>query len=110
MAASAGKTPNGVRVNNVYTPPPLRGRGYASACVAHLSQELLDEVNKELKNGRLRISKEKVAGSGGFVLEEEKTRTQVTWEVLIGQARRELEPELSKKLFADQQDKAKNRW
>jgi predicted GNAT family acetyltransferase len=42
MASSAGRTPNGVRVNNVYTPPRLRGRGYATACVAGLSQELLD--------------------------------------------------------------------
>jgi uncharacterized protein len=26
----------------VYTPPELRGRGYASACVAALTQQLLD--------------------------------------------------------------------
>jgi len=45
MAAWAGKTPNGVRVNFVYTPPEMRGRGYASACVAALSQRLLDEGN-----------------------------------------------------------------
>jgi V/A-type H+-transporting ATPase subunit E len=74
----------------------------------NLSQELLDNLNKKLKNGKLKLSKEKVAGSGGFVLEEEKTRTRVTWEVLLSQARRELEPELSKKLFADRQDKPKN--
>ena len=42
MAASAGPTPNGIRVNLVYTPPGLRGRGYASACVAAVSQHLLD--------------------------------------------------------------------
>jgi predicted GNAT family acetyltransferase len=41
MAAWAGPTPNGVRVNLVYTPPSLRGRGYASACVAALSASLL---------------------------------------------------------------------
>jgi predicted GNAT family acetyltransferase len=46
MAAWAGKTPNGVRVNFVYTPPESRGRGYASACVAALSQRLLDEGNE----------------------------------------------------------------
>lgn len=45
MAAWTGKTPNGVRVNFVYTPPELRGRGYASACVAALSQRLLDQGN-----------------------------------------------------------------
>ena len=40
-AAWAGPTPNGVRINAVYTPPPLRGRGYASNCVAQLTQQLL---------------------------------------------------------------------
>lgn len=43
MAGHSGPTPNGVRVNAVYTPPGSRGRGYASACVAALSQKLLDE-------------------------------------------------------------------
>ena len=43
MAAWAGRTSRGVRVNFVYTPPEHRHRGYASACVADLSQRLLDE-------------------------------------------------------------------
>ncbi|WP_324718147.1 GNAT family N-acetyltransferase [Carboxydochorda subterranea] len=42
MAAFTGPTPNGIRVQAVYTPPELRRRGYASACVAALSQWLLD--------------------------------------------------------------------
>lgn len=42
MAAWTGRTPNGVRVNYVYTPPSLRGRGYATACVAQLSRLLLE--------------------------------------------------------------------
>ena len=37
-----GPTPNGIRIGPVYTPPELRGRGYASACVAGVSQALLD--------------------------------------------------------------------
>ena len=45
MAAWTGKTPNGVRVNLVYTPPALRGRGLASATVAALTQSLLDQGN-----------------------------------------------------------------
>jgi len=45
MAAWTGKTPNGVRVNMVFTPEELRGQGYASACVAALSQQLLDDGN-----------------------------------------------------------------
>jgi hypothetical protein len=46
MAAWTGKTPNGVRLNLVYTPKALRGRGYATAAVAALSQRLLDAGNQ----------------------------------------------------------------
>ena len=35
-------TPSGIRIGPVYTPPELRGRGYASALVAAVSQERLD--------------------------------------------------------------------
>jgi predicted GNAT family acetyltransferase len=41
MAAEGGRTPNGSRVGWVFTPPESRGRGYASACVATLSEHLL---------------------------------------------------------------------
>jgi uncharacterized protein len=41
MAAQGSRTPSGAGINLVYTPPPLRGRGYASACVAALSAHLL---------------------------------------------------------------------
>jgi uncharacterized protein len=37
-----GPTPNGIRIGPVYTPPEHRGRGYATALVAALSQTLLD--------------------------------------------------------------------
>lgn len=43
MASCDGPTPHGIRINFVYTPPKHRARGYASACVADLSQRLLDE-------------------------------------------------------------------
>ena len=46
MAGFSGPTPNGIRIGRVYTPPELRGRGYASACVAALSQHLLDSGRK----------------------------------------------------------------
>jgi predicted GNAT family acetyltransferase len=36
------KLRNGVAIGLVYTPPELRGRGYASNCVASLSQHMLD--------------------------------------------------------------------
>lgn len=42
FAAYGSPTPNGMRVGPVYTPPDARGHGYASACVATLSQMLLD--------------------------------------------------------------------
>ncbi|HEX7051905.1 MAG TPA: GNAT family N-acetyltransferase [Longimicrobiales bacterium] len=42
MAVEAARTPNGARIGFVYTPPQWRGRGYASACVAELSQRILD--------------------------------------------------------------------
>jgi len=43
MAFTSGSTPNGIRVSGVYTPPGHRGKGYASANVAALSQHCLDE-------------------------------------------------------------------
>ncbi|MCJ7717672.1 MAG: GNAT family N-acetyltransferase [Anaerolineales bacterium] len=42
MAGYAGPTTNGIRVGAVYTPPVQRKKGYASACVAGLSQHLMD--------------------------------------------------------------------
>ncbi|MEN9518228.1 MAG: hypothetical protein RLZZ381_816, partial [Cyanobacteriota bacterium] len=46
MAGCSGSTPNGIRINPVYTPPEYRRQGYASSCVAALSQTLLDLGNK----------------------------------------------------------------
>jgi uncharacterized protein len=46
LAAFGGKTANGARVSLVYTPPPLRGRGYATAAVAALTRLLLNEGNR----------------------------------------------------------------
>ena len=42
MAACSGATPNGIRINAVYTPPEYRGRGYATSCVAQISRQLRD--------------------------------------------------------------------
>ena len=41
-AATNRSTPHGVCIGVVYTPPPFRGRGYATSCVAALSQQILD--------------------------------------------------------------------
>jgi len=42
LSGWGGPTPNGIRIGPVYTPPDLRGRGYATSLVAELSQALLD--------------------------------------------------------------------
>jgi uncharacterized protein len=42
LSGWGGPTPNGIRIGPVYTPPGLRGRGYATSLVAELSQALLD--------------------------------------------------------------------
>jgi len=42
MAAAQRPLPHGIAISRVYTPPEYRGHGYASACVAELSQRQLD--------------------------------------------------------------------
>ncbi len=42
IAMKTRPTRNGISVSLVYTPPELRGRGYASACVGELSRLLLE--------------------------------------------------------------------
>jgi uncharacterized protein len=41
MAAAMAPSATGIRVNLVYTPPTMRRRGYAAACVAELSRRQL---------------------------------------------------------------------
>jgi len=43
MAVAKGATRGGIRVGYVYTPPEHRRKGYASALVAQLSQQMLNE-------------------------------------------------------------------
>jgi GNAT superfamily N-acetyltransferase len=43
QTAIIGTTPNGARIGAVYTPEPLRRRGYATALVAGVSQRALDD-------------------------------------------------------------------
>ena len=42
LAGFGSRTPNGIRVGPVYTPPESRGRGYASALVAGMTATLLE--------------------------------------------------------------------
>jgi predicted GNAT family acetyltransferase len=46
MAKRTRPTKNGVVINLVYTPPLYRGQGYATSCVASLSQNLIDNGYK----------------------------------------------------------------
>jgi len=41
LAGVPGRTPSGARIGPVYTPPPLRGRGYAEALVAAVCASVL---------------------------------------------------------------------
>jgi predicted GNAT family acetyltransferase len=41
LAGYGGPTPSGIRIGPVYTPPELRGRGYATVLTAELSRLLL---------------------------------------------------------------------
>jgi len=43
MACISGQTDHGARVGFVYTPPALRRKGYATACVAALTEKVLAE-------------------------------------------------------------------
>jgi predicted GNAT family acetyltransferase len=42
ISVAHGRTPNGIRIGYVYTPPEWRGRGYASACVADVTARMLE--------------------------------------------------------------------
>jgi hypothetical protein len=41
LVGTVGRTPNGIRIGSVYTPPERRRRGYASAAVAEVSRRML---------------------------------------------------------------------
>ena len=73
----------------------------------HLDAGLLNEVNAALgEKGKLQLSKDKIPGAGGFMMQEGKVRTIATWETVLGQARRELEPEIGGRLFGSASGKA----
>lgn len=80
-----------------------------------IDQELINQVNQRLAGdprfrgdglapaeagGNLRLSDQRLELAGGFILRRGKIRTNVSFEVLLSQARKELEIELAKGLFA----------
>ena len=64
-----------------------------------IDQELVNQVNQRLAGGNLRLSEQGQELGGGFILRRGKIRTNVSFEVLLSQARKELEIELAKELF-----------
>jgi predicted GNAT family acetyltransferase len=80
ISGFGGATPNGVRIGPVYTPPDLRGNGYATALVADLSRSQLERGRRfcflytDLANPTsnaiyLRIGYELACTSAEFVFE-----------------------------------------
>lgn len=69
-----------------------------------IDQEFIKEINRELGPGYksdLRLSDERQDLVAGFILKRGKIKTNVSIEVLLGQARKELEIELAKELFSE---------
>ena len=71
-----------------------------------IDQAFIKQVNRELGpgyKGNLRLSNERQNLGGGFVLRRGKIKNNVSLEVLLAQARKELEIELAKELFENKE-------
>lgn len=73
---------------------------------SRIDSKLVNEVNSRLKaqgkgKGGLSLSQEKHHLGGGFLLKRGRIQTNVTTDVLVDQARNDLEIELSDELFKD---------
>ncbi len=68
-----------------------------------IDQKLIKQINHKLgpgHKGNLSLSDEKQDLGGGFILRRGKIKTNVSIDVLLGHARKELEIELAKELFS----------
>jgi len=66
-----------------------------------INDKLINQVNQQLGNkGNLKLSKEKGNLGAGFILKRGKIKNNVSLQVLLEQARKELEIELAKELFS----------
>ncbi|MHC4642438.1 MAG: V-type ATP synthase subunit E [Planctomycetota bacterium] len=64
---------------------------------------LIEQVNSKLgsdRKGNLKLSQEKMPLGGGFILRRGKVKTNVSFDVLLSRARKELEIDLAKDLFS----------
>ena len=67
-----------------------------------INQDFIDQVNRQLSSkgkGELRLSEQKQNIGAGFILKRGKIKTNVSLDVLLNQARKELEIDLAKELF-----------
>ena len=69
-----------------------------------INQDLIDQINRQLSSkgkGELKLSDQKQDIGAGFVLKRGQIKTNVSLDVLLDQARKELEIDLAKELFQD---------
>ncbi len=69
-----------------------------------INQDLIDQVNQQLSSkgkGELKLSDQKQDIGAGFILKRGQIKTNVSLDVLLDQARKELEIDLAKELFKD---------
>lgn len=69
-----------------------------------INQDFIDQVNRQLSSngkGELKLSDQKQDIGAGFILRRGKIKTNVSLNVLLEQARKELEIDLAKELFTD---------
>ncbi|OHB65135.1 MAG: hypothetical protein A2Y77_02505 [Planctomycetes bacterium RBG_13_62_9] len=70
---------------------------------ARINHDFVSRVNQQLNaqgKGRLKLSAERAPIKGGFVLRQGRIKTNVSLDVLLDQARKDLEIELARELFA----------
>jgi V/A-type H+-transporting ATPase subunit E len=69
-----------------------------------INQDLIDQVNRQLSSkgkGELKLSDQKQDIGAGFILKRGQIKTNVSLDVLLDQARKELEIDMAKELFQD---------
>jgi V/A-type H+-transporting ATPase subunit E len=69
-----------------------------------IDQTFIKKINRELGpgyKGNLRLAKQRQNLGGGFILKRGKIKNNISFDVLLTQARKELEIELAKELFED---------
>jgi len=77
---------------------------------ARIDAKLVADVNAKLGGkGKLTLSDRKHGFGAGFLLQRGKVRSNVSLEVLVGQARKDLEIEVAKDLFSNNADAGRSR-